>query len=92
MHLSNNVAAFKKKISGILPTHQDASDFVHKQRQEQYTTLSETLAVMKRITAETPVPHVHIRMYLVEQGRLPLKENNMVILRFHLLLRVGCYV
>ena len=66
------------ELSGILPTHQDVSDFVDKQRQKQYENLSGTLSVMRRTTVDTPVHEVHLRMYLVEQGRLPLKENNMV--------------
>ncbi|KAK2144100.1 hypothetical protein LSH36_785g01048 [Paralvinella palmiformis] len=62
----------------ILPSHLEVCDFVKRQRQEQYEDLKQTLITIHRINEWTPLPHLQLRMFLIEQGRLPLKENNMV--------------
>ena len=65
-------------IAGILPTNQEAKDFVMQQRRQQYDDLMQTLTVMQRINETTPTATIHLKMFLVEQGRLPLKENKLV--------------
>lgn len=48
------------------------------QRKEQYDDLYEALLAMRRIDNGTPLPHVHLRMFLIEEGTLPFEEDKMV--------------
>jgi len=78
MFINQNYINNCNHISGILPSHLEVCDFVKRQRQEQYEDLKQTLITIHRINEWTPLPHLQLRMFLIEQGRLPLKENNMV--------------
>ena len=62
----------------MVPAHQESHDFVMEQRREQYQDMLEALQVMGRITKETPLQEVHLRMFLIEEGCLPFDESKMV--------------
>ena len=45
------------------------------QRREQYSDLHTALMAMKRIDQSMPLPDVHLRMFLIEEGALPFEEK-----------------
>ena len=48
------------------------------QRKEQHNDLQDALFSMKRITDTTPLPEIHLQMFLIEEGCLPFDTNKMV--------------
>ena len=65
-------------IAGILPPCPEAHEFVWKQRQMQYQDLEGAIHILRRHLRDAPQEEVHLRMYLVELGKLPLDESQLV--------------
>ena len=66
-------------VIGVLPANQDSHEFVMSQRKEQYENLRHALYVMRKVDKDTPIPIVFLKMFLIEEGRLPFDEVNMVM-------------
>ena len=71
--------------TGVLPANQDSHEFVMTQRKEQYQNLRHALDVMRRVNEKTSLPVVFLKMFLIEEGRLPFDENHMVKYRNRLI-------
>ena len=69
-------------MPGMLPAHQESHDFVMLQRREQYADMLEALQVMRRIHEDTPLVHIHLKMFLIEGGCLPFDESKIVSFPF----------
>ena len=67
---------------GVLPASQDSHEFVMSQRKEQYDNLRHALDVMRKVDEDTPVPIIFFKMFLIEEGRLPFDEDDMVLYGF----------
>lgn len=67
-----------KVILGVLPASQDSHEFVMKNRTEQYELLHHALLVMRRADNTTPLPHVFLKMFLIEEGMLPFQDDNLL--------------
>merc|ERR550532_823667 len=66
-----------KVLLDISPPFNEAQEFVARQRMEQYNDLLEAITVMRRVSDETPLGEKHLRMFLIEQGLLPLDDNRV---------------
>ncbi|XP_030849484.1 TBC1 domain family member 7 [Strongylocentrotus purpuratus] len=66
-----------KLILGILPPHPSIHEFVWQQRTEQFNDLHRALKVMSAINEETPMSLCFLKMFLLEEGRLPLEEEKL---------------
>ena len=66
-------------VLGVLPANQDSHEFVMSQRKEQYENLRHALDVMRKVDKDTPIPIVFLKMFLIEEGKLPFDEVNMVM-------------
>ncbi|XP_063957341.1 TBC1 domain family member 7-like isoform X2 [Lytechinus pictus] len=66
-----------KLILGILPPHPSIHDFVWQQRTEQFNDLHRGLKVMSSINEETPMSLCFLKMFLLEEGRLPLEDEKL---------------
>ena len=66
-------------ISGVIPANQDSHEFVMKNRTEQYGYLKRALQVMRRIDDNSPQSEVFLKMFLTEEGLLPFKDTDLVI-------------
>lgn len=64
--------------TGILPPHPSIHEFVWQQRTEQFNDLHRALKVMSAINDETPMSLCFLKMFLLEEGRLPLEEEKLV--------------
>ena len=62
----------------VLPVHQASHQYVSEQRQQQYDDLHEALEAMRKIDETTPLPEVHLKMFLIESGLLPFNQSGMV--------------
>lgn len=67
-----------KLVLGVIPANQDSHEFVTIQRKEQYGNLRHALDVMRRVNEKTSLPVVFLKMFLIEEGRLPFDETEMV--------------
>jgi len=64
-----------KVMLGVIPPYQDVQEFVLKQRQEQYDELLSALRITRRINDDTPKSEVFLKMFLLENGKLKLKDE-----------------
>ncbi|XP_071957847.1 TBC1 domain family member 7-like [Antedon mediterranea] len=64
-----------KVLLDILPVHQSVHQFVWQQRSEQCNDLQRSLKVMNIINDKTPQDDVIFKMYLLQEGLLPLEES-----------------
>lgn len=62
----------------MLPVYQASHQYVAEQQQQQYDDLQEALEAMHKIDETTPLPEVHLKMFLVENGLLPFNQSGMV--------------
>ncbi|XP_071505365.1 TBC1 domain family member 7-like [Diadema antillarum] len=66
-----------KLVLGILPPHPSIHQFVLQQRMEQFNDLKHGLEVMSAIGPDTPPSLCFLKMYLLDEGRLPLEEEKL---------------
>lgn len=64
--------------AGVLPASQDSQDFVMKNREEQFEHLRHALEVMKKVDKNTSMDVVFLKMFLIEEGLLPFKDDDVV--------------
>ncbi|XP_006814090.1 TBC1 domain family member 7-like [Saccoglossus kowalevskii] len=64
-----------KVILGILPLHQTIHTFVTKQRYEQYHNSHQALIIMRQVTPAMDIQKIHLQMYQLEEGELPLEDS-----------------
>ncbi|KAL4224550.1 TBC1 domain member 7 [Mactra antiquata] len=72
-----------KLVLGVIPANQESHDFVMKNRTEQYNTIRRALEIMRKIDKETPDNIVFLKMFLIEEGRLPLNDNKIMLKSSH---------
>ncbi|XP_033107779.1 TBC1 domain family member 7-like [Anneissia japonica] len=66
-----------KVLLGILPVHQSVHQFVWNQRTQQCNDLQRSLKVMNIINDETSEAEVIFKMFLLQEGLLPLEDENL---------------
>lgn len=67
-----------KIVLGVLPANQDSHEFVMTQRKEQYENLRHALEVMRKVDKDMPTSVVFLKMFLIEEGRLPFDEHDLL--------------
>lgn len=65
-------------IVGILPPMSDTHDYVWQQRSQQYRDLEHALLCSRRVNENTPLSHIHMSMFLIEEGFLPFDQAKIV--------------
>ncbi|XP_033646228.1 TBC1 domain family member 7-like [Asterias rubens] len=68
-----------KVILGIVPPHPSTHDFVMQQRSEQFSDLRNALRVMGHINHTTALSSEFLKMFLLEERRLPLEDEQLAI-------------
>ena len=63
---------------GILPQHPESHQFVMQQRRQQYDDLRHTLKVTESIDEGTSMSMAFLKMYLLQEGKLPMDDTNLV--------------
>ncbi|XP_041367841.1 TBC1 domain family member 7-like [Gigantopelta aegis] len=66
-----------KILLGILPANQPSHDFVMKQRTQQFDDCHRGLMLMRRISKQTPLEEVLLKMHLLEKGILPFEDKDL---------------
>ncbi len=78
VHILGQAIYSRFVFAGILPAHQGSHSFVATQRSQQYSDLIEALRLMRKVTLETPLEEIHLKMMLLETGSLIFDECRMV--------------
>ncbi|XP_038051493.1 TBC1 domain family member 7-like [Patiria miniata] len=68
-----------KIILGIVPPHPTTHDFVMQQRREQFNDLRGALRIMGLVDESTPLSSEFLKMFLLEERRLPLEDDQLNI-------------
>jgi hypothetical protein len=64
--------------AGVLPANQESTKFVWGNRERQFQDMFRGLTVMRRLS-ETEAPEMKLlKLYLVEKGKLPFKDDLLV--------------
>lgn len=66
-----------KLVLGILPQHPESHQFVMQQRRQQYDDLRHTLKVTESIDEGTSMSMAFLKMYLLQEGKLPMDDTNL---------------
>lgn len=66
-----------KVILGIVPANPESTEFVMRQRRQQYEDLRHALVLMRRITDDMPPGEVYMRMYLLQTGMLSFEGHDL---------------
>ncbi|GAB6026177.1 TBC1 domain member 7 [Chamberlinius hualienensis] len=64
-----------KVLLDVLPPVSSTHEFITKQRQETYENISRSLKITRRIDSNTPRSQVFLRMFLVEECRMKLTDD-----------------
>ena len=65
-------------VLDVVPPYQQSHEFVMQQRTEQYEDLKNAVFVLRRATENTPLPVLHLQMFLIQSGMLPFDEEKIV--------------
>jgi hypothetical protein len=76
--VGDNIYMLHCVTAGVLPANQESTKFVWGNRERQFQDMFRGLTVMRHVS-ETEAPEMKLlKLYLVEQGKLPFKDDLLV--------------